>query len=137
MLYKNNMSIAAAAHRRARTDSRPQPPAADADEEGDRVFKALAAPQRRALLDALKDAPQTTGALCTRFPDLDRCTVMLHLRVLEAADLVIVERRGRERWNHLNALPIKRIHDRWIGAYAAHAAAKLDQLRARIESAEG
>lgn len=85
------------------------------------VFKALAAPIRRRLLDALKDAPKTTGGLCEAFPDLDRCTVMQHLGVLEKADLVIVERQGRERWNHLNPLPIKHIHDRWIGAYAASA----------------
>ncbi|NWG54469.1 MAG: helix-turn-helix transcriptional regulator [Hydrogenophilaceae bacterium] len=118
------------------TAAAPDASARPEDQEGDLVFKALAAPLRRALLDALRDAPQTTGALCARFPDLDRCTVMLHLRVLEAADLVIVERRGRARWNHLNALPIKRIHDRWIGPYAAHAAAKLDQLRSALEAEE-
>ncbi|MBI1187617.1 MAG: helix-turn-helix domain-containing protein [Alphaproteobacteria bacterium] len=129
------MSTAASASRQSVIES--GPPAASADEEGDLVFKALAAPQRRALLDALKDAPQTTGMLCARLPGLDRCTVMLHLRVLEAADLVIVERRGRARWNHLNALPIKHIHDRWIGAYAAHAAAKLDDLRAALEGDAG
>ena len=77
------------------------------DEKNDRIFKALAASSRRAMLDMLKDQPQTTGELCARFPALDRCTVMQHLNVLEAADLVIVKREGRERWNYLNPLPIK------------------------------
>jgi DNA-binding transcriptional ArsR family regulator len=112
MLYKYNMSIA--------------------DRE-ERVFKALSAATRRAILDALKDRPQTTGALCARFPALDRCTVMQHLKVLEEADLVIAQRRGRERWNELNPLPIKHIHDRWIGPYAAHAVALLDKLKSDLE----
>ena len=103
------------------------------DAKSDLVFKALAAPTRRDILDALKDRPQTTGALCERFPALDRCTVMQHLKVLEAADLVIAQRRGRERWNHLNPLPIKDIHDRWIGQHAARAVNMLDQLKKDLE----
>ena len=103
------------------------------DEANDRIFKALAAPTRRAILDELKNHPQTTGALCARFPALDRCTVMQHLKVLEAADLVIVRREGRERWNHLNPLPIKQIHDRWIGPYAAQAVDLLDRLKGDLE----
>jgi DNA-binding transcriptional ArsR family regulator len=99
----------------------------------DLVFKALSASTRRALLDALKDHPQTTGELCARFPALDRCTVMQHLKVLEQADLVIVRREGRERWNHLNPLPIKHIHDRWIGTYAARAVKMLDRLKMDLE----
>lgn len=113
MLYFYNMSTAA---------------------DSDLVFKALASPIRRDLLDALKDAPATTGALCVRFAALDRCSVMQHLKVLEAAELVIVERRGRERWNHLNPLPIKHIHDRWIGAYAARAVDMLDSLKDALET---
>lgn len=99
----------------------------------DRVFKALSAGVRRALLDALKDAPQTTGALCERFRPLDRCTVMQHLKVLEAADLIIVQRKGRERWNHLNPLPIKQVHDRWIEPHAARAVEVLDRLKSDLE----
>ena len=102
-------------------------------DDGDRIFRALSAATRRAILDALKDHPQTTGALCARFPALDRCTVMQHLKVLEEADLVIVRRRGRERWNYLNPLPIKHIHDRWIGTYAARAAEMLDRLKMDLE----
>ena len=102
-------------------------------EESDLVFKALAGPTRRAILDALKDRPQTTGDLCARFPELDRCTVMQHLKVLEKADLVIARRVGRARWNHLNPLPIKQIHDRWIGPYAARAVEILDRLKTDLE----
>ncbi|MER8394833.1 helix-turn-helix domain-containing protein [Mesorhizobium sp. M0045] len=101
--------------------------------QDDNVFKALAHPRRRALLDRLKDAPQTTGMLCDAFPDMDRCTVMLHLKVLEEADLVVVRREGRERWNHLNALPIKHIHDRWISQYATQAISILDRLKSDLE----
>ncbi|MCQ1836198.1 ArsR/SmtB family transcription factor [Neorhizobium galegae] len=103
------------------------------DEKTDLIFKALAAPVRREILDELKDRPQTTGDLCARFPKLDRCTVMQHLKVLEGADLVLVKREGRERWNHLNPLPIKAIHDRWIGAYAAHAVDMLDRMKRDLE----
>ncbi|WP_276120768.1 ArsR/SmtB family transcription factor [Pararhizobium qamdonense] len=103
------------------------------DEKNDRIFKALAASSRRAMLDMLKDQPQTTGELCARFPALDRCTVMQHLKVLEAADLIIVKREGRERWNYLNPLPIKDIHDRWIGPYAAQAVTLLGRLKDDLE----
>ena len=101
--------------------------------EDDNVFKALAHPRRRLILDRLKDGPKTTGALCEVFSDMDRCTVMMHLKVLEEADLVVARRDGRERWNHLNALPIRQIHDRWISEYAAHAVTILDRLKADLE----
>jgi DNA-binding transcriptional ArsR family regulator len=104
------------------------------DEENDRIFKALGHFRRRAILDALKNEPKTTGALCEAFPDLDRCTVMQHLKVLEEAGLVVVRRQGRERWNHLNALPIKDIHDRWIGPYATHAVDLIARLRTDLEA---
>ena len=100
----------------------------------DAVFKALASPIRRQILDNLKDQPLTTGTLCTHFPDLDRCTVMQHLKVLEDAGLIIAERRGRERWNHLDAMPIQDIHDRWIGPHAAAASAQLARFKQRIEA---
>ena len=103
------------------------------DAQNDRIFKALSATSRRAILDMLKDRPRTTGELCASLPALDRCTVMQHLKVLEAADLVIVSREGRERWNHLNPLPIKQIHDRWIGPHAARAVELLDRLKQDME----
>ncbi|RUT34922.1 ArsR family transcriptional regulator [Arsenicitalea aurantiaca] len=104
------------------------------DDADDLIFKALSHRVRRAMLDALKPAPMTTGALCARFPALDRCTVMQHLRVLEDAGLVVAERRGRERYNHLDALPIHAIHERWIGPYAAYASAMLSRLRTDLET---
>lgn len=85
----------------------------------DAIFKALGHRVRRRILDLIKGGPKTTGALCEVLADIDRCTVMQHLSVLEKADLVVVERRGRERWNHLNALPIHDIQKRWVGPYAA------------------
>lgn len=99
----------------------------------DAVFKALANGKRRQMLDAIRDAPLTTGALCERFPEMDRCTVMQHLKVLEEAELIIPRREGRERWNHLNALPIQAIHDRWISQYAGHAMTMLSALQADLE----
>jgi len=98
------------------------------DDEDDRIFKALGNRVRRRMLDRLKKDPQTTGALCAQFPELDRCTVMQHLGVLEDAGLVVARREGRERWNHLNAIPLQALHERWIGAYAEHAADRLLQL---------
>jgi DNA-binding transcriptional ArsR family regulator len=104
------------------------------ESENDLIFKALASPTRRRILDEIKDAPLTTGDLCGRFPELDRCTVMQHLKVLEGADLVIARREGRERWNHLNSMPIKEIHDRWIGPYAERAVTVLERLKGDLEA---
>ena len=101
----------------------------------DRTFKALGHQVRRQILDDLRDQPLTTGTLCAHFPELDRCTVMQHLRVLEEADLIIPVKRGRERWNHLNAVPIQQIHERWIGPHAASASARLAKLKRDLERA--
>ena len=98
------------------------------EDESDKVFKALGDRKRRAILDALKDKPKTTGQIVSMFPGIDRCTVMLHIRVLTEAGLIVARREGRERWNHLNALPIKSIHDRWIGDYARNAVAMMSTL---------
>jgi DNA-binding transcriptional ArsR family regulator len=103
------------------------------EDQNDRIFKALSHRRRREMLDVLKDNPLTTGALCERFPDIDRCTVMQHLKVLEDADLVIAKRTGRERWNHLNPMPIRDIHERWIGPYAAYAVERLAALKKGLE----
>ncbi|WP_417595353.1 ArsR/SmtB family transcription factor [Parasphingorhabdus sp.] len=99
----------------------------------DRVFKALASKVRRQILDDLRDQPLTTGALCGHFPELDRCTVMQHIKVLVKADLVIPQQKGRERWNHLNPLPIHAIHERWIGPHAANAVERLGTLKRQLE----
>lgn len=107
------------------------------DDRDDLLFKALGHRIRRRLLDRMKAGPQTTGMLCDAVPELDRCTVMQHLKVLEAADLVIVERRGRERWNTLDALPIHGIHERWIGPYAAYASNLLGRLDRELRGRGG
>ena len=100
----------------------------------DRVFKALADPTRRRILDLLRDRRRTTGEVCARIPELDRCTVMLHLRVLEAADLVIARKEGRCRWNYLNIDPIHAIYRRWIQKYAEPSAALLAKLKRDLEA---
>ena len=101
----------------------------------DRTFKALGHQVRRQILDDLRDQPLTTGTLVAHFPELDRCTVMQHLKVLEDAGLVIAVRKGRERWNHLNPLPIHDIHERWIGPHAAYAVTMLAKLKRDLEGA--
>ncbi|WP_263118615.1 metalloregulator ArsR/SmtB family transcription factor [Cellulomonas sp. RIT-PI-Y] len=98
------------------------------NDRDDLVFKALASPVRRRMLDTLKAGSCTTGELCAAFPDLDRTTVLQHLRVLERAELVTGRRIGRERHLTLAPLPIKRLHDRWIGDYARAAVDLLDEL---------
>ncbi|MEP3049983.1 MAG: helix-turn-helix domain-containing protein [Erythrobacter sp.] len=102
----------------------------------DPIFKALANSIRREICDQLKLRPMTTKQLCGCFEALDRCTVMQHLRVLERAGLVVSVRKGRERFNHLDAIPIHAIHERWIGPHAAHAARGLAELKSSIESSK-
>jgi DNA-binding transcriptional ArsR family regulator len=102
----------------------------------DLVFKSLADARRRQILDLLKVSARTTGELCDRFPDLDRCTVMQHIGVLEKAGLVLSRRDGRQRWNYLNVTPIKEIHDRWISPYAASAVQLLARMKRDLEGAE-
>lgn len=104
------------------------------DDELDRVFKALANPVRRAICDELRLRPLTTTQLCSCIPELDRCTVMQHLKVLEDAGLVVPVRKGRERFNYLDAMPIQAIHERWIGPHAAGAAAGLLRLKRELEA---
>src|SRR3984957_16020667 len=77
------------------------------------LWRALASPWRRRLLDLLRSAPATTGGLAERIPELSRFAVMQHLGVLVDAGLVIPERRGRDRVNHLNAVPLREWYERW------------------------
>lgn len=102
----------------------------------DLIFKALSNRVRREICDELKLRPLTTKQLCAAFPELDRCTVMLHLKVLEKAGLVVVARKGRERFNYLDAMPIQQIHQRWIGPHAAQAAGRLLALKQALEENE-
>lgn len=93
--------------------------------EDARIWKALGSPHRRALLDALKDGPKTTSALCEVLPRLSRYAVMQHLGVLERAGVVVVRREGRERWNELNAVPIQRELERWLNGFQQASASQL------------
>jgi DNA-binding transcriptional ArsR family regulator len=90
-----------------------------------RVWKALGSAHRRTLLDALKDGPKTTTALCQALPKLSRYAVMQHLGVLERAGIVLVRREGRERWNELNAVPIQRELERWLNSFQQASASQL------------
>jgi uncharacterized protein YndB with AHSA1/START domain/DNA-binding transcriptional ArsR family regulator len=99
----------------------------------DAVFKALADPTRRDLLDELfKQDGQTLGALEGRLP-MTRFGVMKHLKVLQEAGLVTTKRRGREKLHFLNPVPIRLVHDRWVSKYAEPWAATLSELKTRIE----
>ena len=89
------------------------------------IWKALGSPHRRALLDALRDGPRTTSALCEVLPKLSRYAVMQHLGVLERAGGVLVRREGRERWNALNAVPIQRELERWLSGFQQASASQL------------
>jgi uncharacterized protein YndB with AHSA1/START domain/DNA-binding transcriptional ArsR family regulator len=99
----------------------------------DDVFKALADPTRRSLLDELfRQDGQTLSALEERLP-MSRFGVMKHLKVLEEAGLVVTRKRGREKLHFLNAVPIRLVHDRWVSKYAEPWAAGLTALKRRIE----
>jgi uncharacterized protein YndB with AHSA1/START domain/DNA-binding transcriptional ArsR family regulator len=99
----------------------------------DDVFRALADPTRRGLLDELfREDGQTLGALEQRVA-MTRFGVMKHLRVLEAAGLVVTRRRGREKLHFLNPVPIRLVHDRWVSKYAEPWAAGLSELKHDLE----
>jgi uncharacterized protein YndB with AHSA1/START domain len=99
----------------------------------DAVFRALADPTRRSLLDELfKQDGQTLSALERRLP-MTRFGVMKHLRVLEEADLVTTKRRGREKLHFLNPVPIRLVYDRWVNKYSEPWAATLSALKKRLE----
>ncbi|HEY7830787.1 MAG TPA: metalloregulator ArsR/SmtB family transcription factor [Solirubrobacteraceae bacterium] len=99
----------------------------------DAVFKALADPTRRSLLDELfKQDGQTLSALEQRLP-MTRFGVMKHLKVLEEAGLVVARKHGREKLHFLNAVPIRLVHDRWVSKYSEPWVATLSELKQRIE----
>jgi uncharacterized protein YndB with AHSA1/START domain len=99
----------------------------------DEVFRALADPTRRSLLDELfRQDGQTLSALEERF-SMTRFGVMKHLKLLEDAGLVVTRRRGREKLHFLNPVPIRLVHDRWVSKYAEPWAAGLSGLKERLE----
>src|ERR1700720_2893325 len=97
------------------------------------VFRALADPTRRSLLDELfKEDGQSLSALEERLP-MTRFGVMKHLKLLEEAGLVVTKRRGREKLHFLNPVPIRLVHDRWVSKYAEPWAAALSDLKQTLE----
>jgi uncharacterized protein YndB with AHSA1/START domain len=99
----------------------------------DDVFRALADPTRRGLLDELfKEDGQTLGALCAK-RKMTRFGVMKHLALLEQASLVVTKRRGREKLHFLNPVPIRLVHDRWVSKYAERWVEMLSDLKTELE----
>jgi DNA-binding transcriptional ArsR family regulator len=99
----------------------------------DDVFRALADPTRRRLLDELFEQDgQTLSALEQRLP-MTRFGVAKHLKVLEEAGLVTTRRRGREKLHFLNPVPIREVHDRWVSKYAEPWASALTELKRDLE----
>jgi DNA-binding transcriptional ArsR family regulator len=103
------------------------------DEGVDAVFKALADPSRRRLLDRLHaDNGQTLGQLCEGL-DMTRQAVTKHLALLEAANLVVTLWRGREKLHYLNPVPLNEIAERWIGKYERRRVRALNDLKKALE----
>ncbi len=102
----------------------------------DAVWRALANPVRRRILDELKRAPRRTGELAAAFDDLSRFAIMQHLGVLEEADLVVRHRVGRVTMNHFNPVPIQRIADRWIDRMRRPWVESLVELKTGLEDGE-
>lgn len=105
-------------------------------DDDDRVFKALADPTRRLLLDKLFERDGRTLTELESDLDMTRFGVMKHLKVLEEAGLVVTRKRGREKLHFLNPVPIRLIHDRWIDKYTAMPAAFLASMKAALEQKE-
>jgi DNA-binding transcriptional ArsR family regulator len=109
----------------------------DETERDDLVFKALADPTRRALLDELFELDgQTVQALCERHPEMTRFGVMKHLAVLEAANLVVTLKEGRSKRHFLNPIPIQQLSDRWIDKYARPFTRAMTDLQRQLERPE-
>jgi DNA-binding transcriptional ArsR family regulator/uncharacterized protein YndB with AHSA1/START domain len=98
------------------------------------LWRALASPWRRRLLDLLRDGPRTTGGLSGEIPELSRFAVMQHLAVLTSAGVVIAERRGRDRLNYLNPVPLRDWYERWVQPMADTGAASLLALKRATET---
>ena len=100
----------------------------------DKVFKALADPTRRRLLDQLhRDNGQTLSALCDQM-DMTRQAVTQHLQLLEDANLVVIVWQGREKLHYLNPVPIRRLYERWVAKYAEPIASAMSALKDQLEA---
>jgi DNA-binding transcriptional ArsR family regulator len=101
----------------------------------DPVWKALADPTRRAILDLLRDKPRTTTEIVDAFPHLTRFGVMKHLDSLREAGLVNTREEGRQRWNSLNVFPIRQIYERWVSPFQEMWASQLLGIKNMAEQA--
>jgi DNA-binding transcriptional ArsR family regulator/uncharacterized protein YndB with AHSA1/START domain len=97
------------------------------------LWPALADPTRRRVLDLLRERPRTTGEIAAQFT-ISRVAVMRHLEVLASAGLVPRRKRGRERWHYLNAVPLRRVHERWADPLASSLASGLLRVKERVET---
>ena len=97
------------------------------------VWRGLANPARRRMLDLLSEEPLATGDLATQFPDLSRFAVMQHLKVLEEGHLVVRRKAGRKVVNHLNPIPIQQIYQRWVRRFQQPWAEALVGLKNELE----
>ena len=102
----------------------------------DLVWKSLADPSRRAILDLLRDKPRTTTEIVDEIPQLSRFGVMKHLAVLRGAGLVLTREEGRQVINMLNVIPIRLIYERWVSGYQDHWARTLSSLKRSLETDE-
>lgn len=99
----------------------------------DSIWKALADPTRREILDFLRGGARTTTEIVGQFPKLSRFGVMKHLEVLRQANLVLTREEGRNRINRLNAVPIRQIYERWVSKYEDLWASKLSSVKRDLE----
>src|SRR4051812_30689355 len=102
-------------------------------DKSEAVWKALSDSTRRRLLDLLSERPMTTGELCQQFENLSRCAVMKHLGILESANLVVVRREGKFRWNYMNPVPVQEICERWVSKHTASLASSMLRLKQHVE----
>jgi DNA-binding transcriptional ArsR family regulator len=108
------------------------PPPNSASSDG-AIWGATNDESRRKILDLLRRTSMTTGEICTHL-EFSRFAVMKHLNILEKSGLVIVERRGRERMNHLNPVPLQQIYRRWIKPFEQISADRMLRLKALVEN---
>lgn len=97
------------------------------------VWKALSDKTRRKILDLLREKERTTGELCKHFKKLTRFGVMKHLNILHKANLIIIKREGKNRWNYINPLPIREIYERWVKKYEAGWSSYLIDFKNKME----
>lgn len=102
--------------------------------DSETVWRALASPHRRKLLDMMREGPRTTGQLARELPDLSRFAVMQHLGVLEQAGLVLYRKEGRKRFNYVNPIPLRQMYERWVNRYSSSAAETALHLKRYAET---